>query len=67
MARKKLTSQQENWLFLHFPDKTNKELAEKLTEMIKNLTKIIKNSSFNKIFSLFFHLFQLICLSLHMI
>ena len=34
MARKKLTSEQENWLFLHFPDTTNKDLAKGLTEMI---------------------------------
>ena len=35
MASRKLTSEQENWLFLHFPDKTNKELAEELTAMIR--------------------------------
>ncbi len=35
MARKKLTSEQENWLFLNFPTKTNRELAESLTEMIR--------------------------------
>lgn len=34
MASRKLTSEQENWLFLNFPNKTNKELAEELTEMI---------------------------------
>ena len=34
MARRKLTSEQENWLFLHFPTTTNKELAEELTKMI---------------------------------
>lgn len=36
MAKKKLTSEQENWLFLNFPNKTNKELAEELTEMVRN-------------------------------
>jgi hypothetical protein len=35
MARRKLTPEQENWLFLHFPNMTNKELAEKLTEMAR--------------------------------
>lgn len=35
MANRKLTSEQENWLFLHFPDKTNRELAEELSEMIR--------------------------------
>ena len=34
MASKKLTSEQENWLFLNFPNKTNRELAESLTTMI---------------------------------
>lgn len=34
MARKKLTSEQENWLFMHFPDMTNKELAKELSTMI---------------------------------
>ena len=35
MANRKLTPQQENWLYLHFSDKTNRELAEELTEMIR--------------------------------
>ncbi len=34
MARRKLTREQENWLYLYYPNTTNKELAEKLTEMI---------------------------------
>lgn len=36
MAKRKLTSEQENWLFLHFPDMTNRELAERLSEMIRS-------------------------------
>ena len=35
MASRKLTPEQENWLFMHFPNMTNKELAEKLTEMVR--------------------------------
>jgi hypothetical protein len=35
MAKRKLTPEQENWLFLHFPDMTNRQLAEELTEMIR--------------------------------
>lgn len=35
MASKKLSSEQENWLFLHFPYMTNKQLAFELTEMIE--------------------------------
>lgn len=39
MAKKKLTIELQNWLFLNFPDKTNKELAEELSEMIKKENK----------------------------
>ena len=35
MAKKNLTFEQQNWLFMHFPEMTNRELAEKLTEMVK--------------------------------
>lgn len=35
MARRKLTIELQNWLYLNFPDKTNKELAEELSEMIR--------------------------------
>ena len=35
MASKKLNSELENWLFLHFPEKTNRELADALTDMIR--------------------------------
>ena len=44
MASKKLTSEQENWLFLNFPNMTNKELAKELTERIRkeNEKQLIK-------------------------
>lgn len=35
MARRILTPEQESWLFRHFPNMTNKELAEKLTDMLR--------------------------------
>lgn len=48
MASRKLTSEQANWLFLHFPNKTNKELAEELTEMIRKENQI-KLTRLNKL------------------
>ena len=33
--RKLLNNEQENWLYANYPNKTNRELAEKLTEMVK--------------------------------
>ena len=35
MARRILTPEQESWLFSHFPNMTNKELAEKPTDMLR--------------------------------
>ena len=35
MATRKLTSEQENWLFDHYPDMTNKEIAKELTMMVQ--------------------------------
>lgn len=32
MARRKLTPEQENWLYLHYPEMTNKELSTFLSE-----------------------------------
>lgn len=34
MVKRKLPPELESWLLLHYPDKTNKELAEELSEMI---------------------------------
>ncbi len=33
MAAKKLSKEQQNWLFMHFPEMTNRELAQRLSEM----------------------------------
>lgn len=40
--RKLLNNEQENWLYANYPDKTNKELADILTEMVRqeNLRQI---------------------------
>lgn len=35
MANKKMSPELEEWFFLHYSDKTNKELAEELTEKMK--------------------------------
>ena len=35
MVKRKLPPELENWLFVHYSDKTNKELAAELTEMLK--------------------------------
>jgi hypothetical protein len=35
MVKRKLPPELENWLFLHYSDKTNKELAAELNEMLK--------------------------------
>lgn len=35
MVRRKLPPELENWLYLHYPERSNKELAEELTEMMK--------------------------------
>lgn len=34
MAVRKLTPEQENWLYLHYPEMTNKEIAEHLSDWI---------------------------------
>ena len=36
MANRKLTLEQQNWLFLHYAEMTNKELASHLTVWIRN-------------------------------
>lgn len=36
MALKRLSPEQENWLFMNYANKTNKELAEELSEIVKN-------------------------------
>ena len=35
MASRKLNAEQENWLFFHYPNMKNKDLAEELTAMIR--------------------------------
>lgn len=35
MVKRKLPPKYEDWLFLHYPDKTNKELAEELSRMLR--------------------------------
>ena len=35
--RKLLNNEQENWLYANYPDKTNKELADILTEMVRQV------------------------------
>ncbi len=40
MAKRKLSPEHENWLYLHFPEMTNRELAEELSEMIRRDNKI---------------------------
>ncbi len=35
MVKRKLPPKLEEWLFLHYPEKTNKELAEELSEMLR--------------------------------
>ncbi len=39
MGRKKLSPELENWLFLNYADKTNQELADDLSNMIKKENK----------------------------
>ena len=39
MARRKLTTEQENWLYLHYTVMTNKELALYLTKWVENDNK----------------------------
>lgn len=39
MARRKLTLEQENWLFLHYTVMTNKELSMYLTQWVENENK----------------------------